>query len=105
MLRPPLPAAWEHPIPRTSLKPTKMVLGVPMEVLGLSVWAAAELWMAFGARAWAVAGFVLIILPARYATAQDPFWLEILRESFIAWLIRAATTRGRSIFLSHYRAP
>ena len=32
------PEGWSRPIRRTSVRPTKLPLGVPMELLALSVW-------------------------------------------------------------------
>ena len=99
------PDGWAKPIRRTSVRPTQLPLGVPMELLGLAVWAAAELWLALGALPQAVVGFLLVFLPARYLTRQDPWWLEILRQGAAAWLLRALRTRGRSLGLGAYRAP
>lgn len=101
---PTLPEGWVRPIHRSSVRPTKLPLGVPMELLGLSVWAAAELWLALGAWPQAIAGFLLVFLPARYLTRRDPWWLEILRQSASAWLLRALRTRGRSLGFGGYRA-
>lgn len=99
------PEGWIRPIRRTSVRPTKLPLGVPMELLALSVWCAAELWLALGAMPQAVAGFLAVFLPARALTRRDPWWLEILRQGSAAWLRRAVLTRGRSLRLSAYRAP
>lgn len=99
-----LPEGWMRPIHRSSVRPTKLPLGVPMELLGLSVWAAAELWLALGAWPQAIVGFLLVFLPARYLTRRDPWWLEILRQSASAWLLRALRTRGRSLGFGAYRA-
>lgn len=101
---PSLLEGWAKPIHRTSVRPTKLPLGVPMELLGLAVWAAAELWLALGAWLQAIAGFLLVFLPARYLTRRDPWWLEILRQGASAWLLRALRTRGRSLWLSTYWA-
>ncbi|WP_343055391.1 VirB3 family type IV secretion system protein [Azospirillum oleiclasticum] len=90
---------------RTSVRPTKMPLGVPMELLAVAVWLAAELWLVFGAVPQAVAGFLAVFLTARHLTRRDPWWLEIVRQSAAAWLLRAARTRGRSLGLSAYKAP
>lgn len=100
-----LPDGWERPVRRTSVRPTKMPLGVPMELLAVAVWLAAELWLAFGAIPQAVAGFLAVFLTARHLTRRDPWWLEIVRQSAAAWLLRAARTRGRSLGLSAYKAP
>ncbi|MGQ9370707.1 VirB3 family type IV secretion system protein [Azospirillum sp. ST 5-10] len=102
---PPLPEGWEKPVRRTSVRPTKMPLGVPMELLAIAVWLAAELWLALGAIPQAVAGFLLVFLAARALTRRDPWWLEIVRQNSSAWLLRAVRTRGRSLRLSAYRAP
>src|SRR3546814_7398991 len=96
----PLPEGWEKPIRRTSVRPNKLPLGVPMELLALSIWAAAELWLAVGAVPQAVAGFLLVFLPARYLTRRDPWWLEILRPAGAGWLLRALVTPGRPLRLS-----
>jgi len=101
----PLPEGWETPIRRTSLRPTIMPLGVPMELLALALWLAAELWLALGAVPQAVAGFLAVFLPARHLTRLDPWWLEILRQNAAAWLLRALRTRGGSLRRSAYRAP
>ena len=100
----PLPDGWDKPIRRTSVQPTKLPLGVPMELLALAAWAAAELWLALGAWPQAVAGFLLVFLPARYLTRQDPWWLEIVRQGAAAWLLRALRTRGGSLSRSAYKA-
>ncbi|ANC91113.1 hypothetical protein A6A40_03905 [Azospirillum humicireducens] len=102
---PSVPDGWEKPVRRTSVRPTKMPLGVPMELLAIAVWLAAELWLALSAIPQAVAGFLLVFLTARYLTRRDPWWLEIVRQNASAWLLRALRTRGRSLSLSSYRAP
>lgn len=88
-----LPEGWEKPVRRTSVRPTKLPLGVPMELLGLSLWLAAELWLALGAWPQAVAGFLAVFLPARYLTRRDPWWLEIVRQNAAAWLGRVVRTK------------
>lgn len=102
---PSFPDGWEKPVRRTSVRPTKMPLGVPMELLALALWLAAELWLALGAVPQAVAGFLLVFLTARYLTRRDPWWLEIVRQNASAWLLRVLRTRGGSLSLSSYRAP
>jgi type IV secretory pathway VirB3-like protein len=102
---PDLPEGWSRPIRRTSVRPTKLPLGVPMELLAFAIWCAAELWLALGAVPQAVAGFLAVFLPARTLTRRDPWWLEILRQGSAAWLRRAVLTRGRSLRLSAYKAP
>lgn len=105
MNAPPLPDGWEKPVRRTSVRPTKMPLGVPMELLAIAIWLAAELWFALGAIPQAVAGFLAVFLTARYLTRRDPWWLEIVRQGTAAWLVRAQRTRGGSLGLSVYKAP
>ncbi|MCW2249281.1 type IV secretory pathway VirB3-like protein [Azospirillum fermentarium] len=105
MQAPPLPEGWEKPVRRTSVRPTKMPLGVPMELLAIAIWLAAELWLALGAIPQAVVGFLLVFLTARTLTRRDPWWLEIVRQNASAWLLRALRTGGRSLSLSSYRAP
>lgn len=101
----PLPDGWDKPVRRTSVRPTKLPLGVPMELLAIALWLAAELWLAFGAVPQAVAGFLLVFLTARALTRRDPWWLEIVRQNAAAALLRAVRTRGRSLRRSPYRAP
>ncbi|CAO3425488.1 hypothetical protein [Azospirillum doebereinerae] len=105
MEAPPLPDGWEKPVRRTSVRPTKMPLGVPMELLAIALWLAAELWFALGAIPQAVAGFLAVFLTARHLTRRDPWWLEIVRQGTAAWLARALRTRGGSLGRSAYKAP
>jgi type IV secretion system protein TrbD len=104
METPPLPEGWARPIRRTSVRPGKLPLGVPMELLGLSVWCAAELWLALGAWPQAVAGFLAVFLPARYLTRRDPWWLEIVRQNAAAWLVRGVQTKKSDVRSIKYRA-
>ncbi len=90
---------------RTSVLAIKMPLGVPMELLAIALWLAAELWFALGAIPQAVAGFLAVFLTARYLTRRDPWWLEIVRQGTAAWLVRALRTRGGSLGRSAYKAP
>lgn len=91
--RPPLPEGWEVPIRRTSCRPSQIILGVPMEILGIALWLSAELALVFGAWPQAIALFLLIWTPARTLTRRDPWWLEIARQAGASWAISAARSR------------
>ncbi|MFM2045175.1 MAG: hypothetical protein RLY86_3751 [Pseudomonadota bacterium] len=86
--RPPLPEGWEVPIRRTSCRPSQIILGVPMEILGIALWLSAELALVFGAWPQAIALFLLIWTPARALTRRDPWWLEIARQRMASGLVR-----------------
>ncbi|MFP5513004.1 MAG: hypothetical protein ACLGJC_07980 [Alphaproteobacteria bacterium] len=87
------------------MRPNKMPFGVPIELLAIALWLAAELWLALGALPQAVAGFFAIFLTARHLTRRDPWWLEIVRQGTAAWLARVLRTRSGSLGRSAYKAP
>jgi type IV secretory pathway VirB3-like protein len=104
MERPPIPEGFVKTVARTSARPTKMVLGVPMEVLAAAAYGTVELWLALDAWPHALAFLCLVLLPARAFTTYDPHWMEIVRQEWAAWIARAAATRGRSLRISRVMA-
>lgn len=90
-----LPEGWFTPIRRTSCRPSQIILGVPMEVLGLALWLAAELALALDAWPQGLLAFLALWLPARYLTRQDPWWLEIVRQGVGSWLWRRRSLSAR----------
>lgn len=117
MERPPLPDDWESKIPRTSTRPSKIMWpGVPMAVLCTALLVSTWIWLALdtspwrildmqGSKPWAAGAFLLIVIPAAYATKRDPWWLGIIWIRMKSWRARVVATRGACLGRSSYRAP